>query len=96
MTSYEKIKNLQNENELIFNMAINWLIDIGVRQAKNITEEDIEKAHIPMFSDDYAKLLYRMTKELADIEEEDTLSVYKFIQIEKPFNTTGFKPRKKK
>ncbi len=91
---YERLKKMQNENEMIFNMAVTWLIHIGSEKASKITDEQIKKAEISMFSKDYASLLYRMTRDLAEITEEDGTAIYKFMQIEKPFNTIGFKPRK--
>lgn len=46
-------------------------------------------------TDEYAKKIFGYVRELARIEEEETMSIYKYIELERPFDTKGFKPRKR-
>lgn len=87
---------MYNENDLIFNLALDNMIRIGRENALKITDEEIKNCKINMFADNAAQMFMRMTRELAKCEEEERFSVIKFIEIEKPINTTGFKPRKRR
>ena len=96
MSAYEKLKKLQNEHDLAFNLALITLQEWGLNKAKNITDEQIENAKAPLMADEFARILFRYIRELAKIEEEETMAIYKYIEIEKPFDTVGFKTRKAK
>ena len=95
-STYEKLKRIKNRDDLIFTLAVTWMLEIGAKRASEIKEEEIENAKIPMFDDEYAKELYRATKELGEIGKENSADILKFIQVEKPFNTIDFKPRKRR
>ena len=96
MTSYEKLNELENENEILFKMALGEIMHKGIDECLEITDEEIKKAKIPMFADEWAQTLIRMMREIARIEKEDYQAIYKYIQIGKIYNTKGFKPRKEK
>lgn len=95
MKAYEKLKKMQNEHELGFNLALITFQQWGLDKAKKITDEQIEKAKAPLMADEFARLLFKYIRELAKIEEEETMAIYKYIELEKPFDTKGFKPRKR-
>ena len=96
MKAYEKINEIRKECETTFNIALGNLITMGYENALKITDEQIEKCKIPMFTDELAKTYAKQLRELARIENEESYSIYKYIQIEKPLSTIGFKPRGKK
>lgn len=45
--SYEKLKKMQNENDLAFNLALITFQQWGLDKAKNITDKQIENAKAP-------------------------------------------------
>lgn len=96
MKSYEKLNQLENENEILFKIALGEIIHRGIDYCLDITDEQIENAKIPMFSDEWARTLVRMMRDISRIENEESMSINKYIQISKIYNTIGFKPRKRK
>lgn len=96
MNSYEKLNKLENENDILFKIALGEIIHRGIDYCLNITDKQIENAKIPMFSDEWAKTLIRMMRDISRIENEEHMAINKYIQISKIYNTNGFKPRKRK
>ena len=90
MNSYEKLNELENENEILFKIALGEITHRGIDYCL------IENAKIPMFSDEWARILVRMMRDISRIENEDSRAINKYIQVSKIYNTNGFKPRKKK
>lgn len=96
INSYEKLNELRNKNETIFNIALGQIISNGYKSMLRITDDEIENCKIPMFSDELSKIYALQLREIAKVENNEPYSIYKFVQIEKPFTTVGFKPRGKK
>jgi fructose-specific phosphotransferase system component IIB len=96
MNSYEKLKGMENQNDVLFKIALGEVLHKGVNNCKEITQEQIDNAKIPMFADDWAKKLVEFMREIAIIEENEYQAIFKYIQIEKIYNTKGFKPKVKK
>ena len=96
MTSYEKLKEMYDDNEFAFRMAIGQLLNWGTDESVKITDEKIENAHVQMIADWLYHKALKFIREMAKIENEDYGALIKFCIVEKIYDTKGFKPRRRK
>lgn len=95
MTAYEKIKEIYDETRLdIFSMASTHLMDIGWNTAEAITDASINKLEgnglmTKAFVQDLVRLSRRIAQSCSPVE------FIQFCQVEKLYDTKGFKPRKR-
>ena len=64
---YKKLKEiLRNIGELYFNMALVYVIDNGINQVKQWSDEDITEAEVPgLFAEDTYRLILKSAREIA-------------------------------
>lgn len=90
---YKKLMEMINEHGLDrFVMAICHLMDIGWREANKITDEDIEAIKMPdnsIMTTEFVQELNSMAREIAKSCQPS--DIIKFCELEKPFDTRGFK-----
>lgn len=97
MNSYEKLKNIKNNtNNAILVTALTYLLDIGCREAKEITDDVIEKAEgNGLMTKEFVQELMKTAREIAQAIENPS-DVYVFCQAEEIFDvlyTTNKLPR---
>lgn len=89
---YNELKDLYYKNSMLFIMAVSNLLDIGFRNAREITDDDITEAKgNAMMTDDFVRDLLRVTREIARICGNDVCAVIQFCMVEKIFDTKWFK-----
>lgn len=90
---YKDIKAIYDKtNTIMFVMAVTHLLDIGIRSAVEITNEDIENlAGNGLMTEDFVRDLVRTTRDIAKICEHDTTEIIQFCMVEKIFDTKWYK-----
>ena len=91
---YSDIKKIYDREQLpIFSMAACHLMDIGWRKAKTITDEEIEAVNgNVLMTRDFCKHLCEVAMEIA--KTTGPVEFIQFCQVEKLYDTKGFKPRR--
>lgn len=84
---YAEVKKIYNANRLdIFVMAISYLMDIGFRNAKEITDEDIEEAEgNGLMTKGFVEELMKIARDIANVCEPSEL--IQLCQMVEPFAT---------
>ena len=95
MTPYEKINEIYDSTRLdIFVMATTHLLDLGWRQAAEITDKDLESVKgNGLMTEDFCRELCRIARDIA--KACNPVEFIQFCQVEKLFDTKVFKPRKR-
>ena len=95
MTPYEKIKEIYDRTRLdIFIMAATHLMHIGWDVAGKITDKQIDKVEgNGLMTKEFCQELVRIARDIA--KACNAVEFIQFCQVEKLFDTKGFKPRKK-
>ena len=87
---YKDIKTIYDREQLIFNMAVTHLFDIGFRAASKITDEDIDNLEGNwLMTRDFVQDLVKVTREIA--QTCSPVELIQFCQIEQIFDTRWFK-----
>lgn len=94
MTPYEKIKEIYDRERLdIFVMATTHLLSIGWNVAQDITDASINGIEgNGLMSKEFCQLLVRLAREIS--RACSPVEFIQFCQVEKLYDTKGFKPRK--
>ena len=95
MTAYEKIKKIYDGTRLdIFVMAVTHLMNIGWNIAENITDKQIDNVEgNGLMTKEFCQELVKIAREIATTC--NPVELIMFCQVEKLFDTKGFKPRKR-
>jgi hypothetical protein len=95
MTAYEKIKEIYDGTRLdIFVMATSHLLDIGWRTAEKITDKQIDNLEgNGLMTKEFCQELVRIARNIA--KACNAVEFIQFCQVEKLFDTKGFKSRSK-
>ena len=95
MTAYEKIKEIYDNTRLdIFVMSTTHLMDIGWDTAISITDKDLEKVKgNGLMTAEFCRELCRIARDIA--KACNPVEFIQFCQVEKLFDTKGFKSRSK-
>ena len=82
---YAEVKKIYNEYRLdYFVMAISYLMDIGFRNAKEITNKDIEEAEgNGLMTKEFVGVLMKLTRDIANACEPSEL--IQLCQVVEPF-----------
>lgn len=93
---YSDIKKIYDREQFnIFSMAAFHLMDIGWRKAETMTDEEIEAVNgNELMTRDFCKHLCEVAREIAKTVEP--VEFIQFCQVEKLYDTKGFKSRKAK
>ena len=91
---YNDIKRIYNRERLdIFGMATAHLLDLGWRTTEAITDEDIDAMEgNGLMTKEFCQHLTRLAREIATTV--NPTEFIQFCQVEKLFDTRGYKPRK--
>lgn len=87
MSSYEKIKEIYRQQRLdYFVMACSYFFDIGYAQAKELTEDDIDKAEgNGLMTKEFVQFVMRTAKEIAEVSESP-IDLVQFCMAEDVFD----------
>ena len=90
---YTEMKKLYDETHpLMWNMAMTHLMDIGYREATQITDEDIAQIEgNAMMTQDFVQGIVRTARDIA--RNSTPLQLIQFNMVEKCVSTQGYKPR---
>ena len=90
---YKDLKKIYDENHVVlFNMAVTHLIDIGWRNAIDITDKEIDELEgNGMMTKEFVQDLMRLTRELAKTAQP--VELIQFAQVEKLYDTRGYKTK---
>lgn len=90
---YKDLKAIANKtNTTMFVMAMAHLLDIGIREAVEITDEQIEQLEgNGMMTQDFVQGLVRTTRDIAKVCEHNTTEIIQFCMVEKIFDTKWYK-----
>lgn len=89
---YKNLKEIYDKTRMdMFVMAVTYLVDVGHRNVKAITEKQIENMEgNPFMTEEYVKELVRKAKEIAECIDTPT-EIILFCQAEKVFDTQFYK-----
>ena len=97
---YKELKKIYDEVGIsMFVMATSYLIDIGTRQAKELTEEQINSVEMEsgsFMTTEYMQNLMRTTKKIAEVCQHNTIEIIQFCMVEKIIDTKGYKLRERR
>lgn len=87
MSTYEKIKEIYRQQRLdYFVMACSYFFDIGYAQAKELTEEQINKAEgNGLMTKEFVQYIMRTAKEIAEVSESP-IDLVQFCMAEDVFD----------
>ena len=93
---YKDLKKIYDENHVVlFNMAFTHLMDIGWRNAINITDKEMDELEgNGMMTKEFVQDLMRLTRELAKTARP--VELIQFAQVEKLYDTRGYKTKEAK
>lgn len=88
---YNKLKAIYNRERLdVFSMAVSHLLDIGFRQAKKITDDDIGKMEgNGIMTQDFVQHLVKLSREIAQACD-DLPEIIQFCEAEEVFDISYY------
>lgn len=91
---YKDLKKLYDETQtIVFNMAITHLVDIGHRNALEITDKDIEELEgNGLMTKEFVQALVRISRDIARVSTPT--QILQFAQVQKLYDTKLYKQGK--
>ena len=92
---YNELKKIMNrEGITVFLMATSHLIDIGYRNAIEITDKDIEELEgNGLMTQRFVQNLVKVTREIA--QTVSIVELIQFFEVEKLYDIKGFKTKER-
>ena len=89
---YKDLKEIYDKTRMdMFVMAVTYLVDVGHRNVKEITDEQIENMKgNPFMTEEYVRALVTKARDIANCIDTPT-EIIQFCQAEKVFDTQFYK-----
>lgn len=88
---YNNIREIYLSNQPMFSMAVAYLLDVGFRNVRRLTEADIDAMEgNGLMTADYVRDMVNMAREIADECGNDVVEIIQFCQAEDVFDAAFY------